>query len=210
MDTHGKKVNSWDHLFPAVEKYQSYNTTVPLHIWGYALYIAHRWIDRVRIRRAKVCGCPITFYEHSQSIVSKFKLKCPFSEAVFTPRWEEGKFLQAPEKDQEVLARAGLLAASVACADLSSNLTPPKSMDKYVLNTVILGNLHCNVYCGRTIWFNNAVNPSHHTIRWIQSNSPLMVLAINEAHRRLYCWLGPDAYVNSVHLAGFSGVGLKS
>ena len=37
-----------------------------------------------------------------------------------------------------------------------------------------------------------------------------MVLAIDKAHRRLYCGLGPDAYANSVHLAGFSGVGLIS
>ena len=116
--------------------------------------------------------------------------------------------LQATEKDQEVLARAGLLAASVACADLSSNPAPPKSMDMYSLSRVTLGHLHCNVYTGRVLRCNNVISPRRHTIRWIHSNSPLMVLAIDEAHKRLHCRLGPHTYANSVHLAGFSGVGL--
>ena len=72
VSTHGRNISNWDHLIPAVEKYKGYNTTIPLCIWGYALYATHRWLDRVRIRQARTCVCPITFCDHSQSMLSKF------------------------------------------------------------------------------------------------------------------------------------------
>ena len=126
------------------------------------------------------------------------------------PEEKQGRILQATETDQEVLARAGLLAASVACADLSSEAVPPKSMDRYSVSAITLGHLHCKAYMGRILRYNNVLNPRRHTIRWIYSDSPLMVLAIDEAHKRLQCGLGPEAYASSVRLAGFSGVGLIS
>ena len=91
----GKNSSNWSHLIPAITRFKNYNSTVALCVWGYALYAAHRWRDRVRLRKAKSCSCPTLYCEHSKAILDKPDFKHPLSIEIIMPEQKKGKILQA-------------------------------------------------------------------------------------------------------------------
>ena len=83
-------------------------------------------------------------------------------------------------------------------------------MDRYDVGFIYLNARFSRTYSGRSLRFESVINPTRQTIKWIYVDSPLMTLAITEAHRVLSCGLGVDAYNSQVHLSAFSGNGLRS
>ncbi len=62
--------------------------------------------------------------------------------------------------------------------------------------------------CGPQLRFNNVVNPVRHQVYFLQTNSPLIKMAITEAHKRIGCGLGTDAYLKNILVLGVSAPNL--
>merc|ERR1711905_32821 len=84
----------------------------------------------------------------------------------------------------------------------------PAHMDKYTISEIRLNNRVCKAYTGRFIRYQAALKPARHAVAWIESSSPLMEIISREVHQKLSCGLGPQAYINGIHVAGFCATGL--
>ena len=58
--------------------------------------------------------------------------------------------------------------------------------------------------------FNNIVNPMRHQVYFLQTNSPLVKMAITEAHKRVGCGLGTDTYIKNIVFMGISAPNLPA
>ena len=81
-------------------------------------------------------------------------------------------------------------------------------MDKYTTSQFRLNNAICRAYSGRFIRYQATLIPSRHAVAWIEVSSPLMEIISEEVHKKLSCGLGPQAYINGIHVAGFCATGL--
>ena len=52
------------------------------------------------------------------------------------------------------------------------------------------------------------MNPVRHQVYFLQTNSPLVKMAIAEAHRRVGCGLGINAYLQNMLVLGVSAPNL--
>merc|ERR1712081_152433 len=85
----------------------------------------------------------------------------------------------------------------------------PAHMDKYTISEIRLNNRVCKAYTGRFIRYQATLKPAWHAVAWIESSSPLMEIISKEVHKKLSCGLGPQAYINGIHVAGFCATGLR-
>merc|ERR1711895_55446 len=81
-------------------------------------------------------------------------------------------------------------------------------MDKYTTSEIRLNNAICRAYGGRFIRYQAALIPSRHAVAWIEVSSPLMEIISAEVHKKLSCGLGPQSYINGIHVAGFCATGI--
>ena len=98
--------------------------------------------------------------------------------------------------------------STVVSADHTSSPAIPSYMDKYTISEIRLNNAICRAYSGRFLRYQAALIPSRHAVAWIESSSPLMELISAEVHQKLSCGLGPQSYINGIHVAGFCATGL--
>merc|ERR1712243_140354 len=61
---------------------------------------------------------------------------------------------------------------------------------------------------GRFIRYQATLILARHAVAWIEVSSPLMEIISQEVHKKLSCGLGPQAYINGIHVAGFCATGL--
>merc|ERR1712163_77111 len=111
-------------------------------------------------------------------------------------------------KDEETLIRVGLLVSTVVAADHTSSPAIPSYMDKYTISKIRLNNAICRAYSGRFLRYQATLIPSRYAETWIEASSPLMELISAEVHKKLSCGLGPQSYINGIHVAGFCATGL--
>ena len=52
------------------------------------------------------------------------------------------------------------------------------------------------------------LKPARHAVTWIETGSPLMELISAEVRKKLSCGLGPQSYINGIHVTGFCSTGL--
>ena len=81
-------------------------------------------------------------------------------------------------------------------------------MDKYTISEIRLNSRVCKAYSGRFIRYQATLIPARHAVAWIESSSPLMEIISKEVDKKLSCGLGPQAYINGIHVAGFCATGL--
>ena len=68
----------------------------------------------------------------------------------------------------------------------------------------------CKTISGRQIRFNNVTNPLRHKVYFLQSHSPLVTMSIIEAHKRVGCGLGSEAYIKNMMIMGVSAPNLPA
>ena len=85
---------------------------------------------------------------------------------------------------------------------------PKLHLDRYQDGFIKYNSLVCRTICGRQLRFNNVINPIRHTVFYLQTNSPLVKMAIAEAHKRIGCGLGTEAYIKSMIVMGISAPNL--
>jgi len=144
-----------------------------------------------------------------KDLLSRRKIDRPFVELpIRDPQFMNKKLVKPSAKDEETLIRVGLLVATVVSADHTSSPAIPSYMDKYTVSEIRLNNAICRAYSGRFLRYQAALIPSRHAVAWIESSSPLMELISAEVHQKLSCGLGPQSYINGIHVAGFCATGL--
>ena len=95
------------------------------------------------------------------------------------------------------LCQIGFYFAALLCAELSKHI-PKLHLEKYQDGFIQYNLLVCKTICSRQLRFNNIVNPMRHQVYFLQTNSPLVKMAITEAHKRVGCGLGTDAYLKNM------------
>ena len=56
----------------AVNKYSIYNTKIPLKVWGWATYAAHKWIDRIKATKIDLAKVVLFWTSFQSSFPIKF------------------------------------------------------------------------------------------------------------------------------------------
>ena len=101
------------------------------------------------------------------------------------------------------LCQIGFYYGALLCAELQKRM-PKLHLEKYHDGFIKYNSLVCRTICGRQVRFNNVVNPMRHQVYFLQTNSPLVKMAITEAHKRIGCGLGVDAYIKNMTVMGVS------
>merc|ERR1712112_446345 len=117
-------------------------------------------------------------------------------------------FVKPSAKDEENLIRVGLLVSTLISADNTTSPAIPTHMDKYTISEIRLNNRVCKAYTGRFIRYQATLKPARHAVAWIESSSPIIEIISKEVHQKLSCGLGPQSYINGIHVAGFCATGL--
>merc|ERR1711962_1304235 len=188
-----------------------------LKIMGYVTWIVHNWRDKVYLRKHKACNHPY-LCECKKKLLADRKFDRPFTELpirdpqvinhVIGHNCKNHILVQPSAKDEERLIRVGLLVSTVVSADNTSSPAIPSYMDKYTISKIRLNNAVCKAYSGRFLRYQAALIPSRHAVAWIEVSSPLMELISAEVHKKLSCRLGPQSYINGIHVAGFCATSL--
>ena len=85
----------------------------------------------------------------------------------------------------------------------------PKKLGNFRISRIYFNNRFCYVLHRRKIRWESKVSPSHHIIRQIIANSPLMNLMVQSTHRLIGCNNGIDRYVNHIRFSRFNAVHLE-
>ena len=148
------------------------------------------------------CVCATKAIQH---IVRSYKIVC-----IFQPyRLESGKFAITNESDKLTLCRIGFYFGALMCAELTKQM-PKLHLDKYQDGYIKYNSLICKTISGRQLRFNNVINPLRHQVYFLQSNSPLVKMAVAEAHKRIGCGLGVGAYIKNMLVMGVSAPNLPA
>ena len=87
---------------------------------------------------------------------------------------------------------------------------PKLHLETYQDGFIKYNSLICKTISGRQIRFNNIINPIRHQVYFLQTNLPLIKMAITEAHKRIGCGLGVGAYVKNMTVMGVSAPNLPA
>ena len=196
-------------------------------VTGWIVFIFHRWLDKARARihkqklkgkkkcncRTKLCKCvehlfldparnrpfPLDYWPEIVSITIPKKNK-----------WVQVKvFKQASDEQQNRVTIIGTLVATVICADTTMTPSLPKQLNNFHVTKVHWNDMFYYCMTGRKIRWTGYMQPSHHVIRQIFGDSPLMQHMIKSSHRLLGCTKGLEAYVSNIRMCGFNAVNLK-
>ena len=214
-----------------VNKYRGYYPNVALRILGRIVLIAHNWQARTLINRYKggfKCAREhIATYESLNRFKSQVRcahkdVNCvcikralegivrPYiSDPIFPPYLRNGRWVRANDADRRFLAQLGLFFGALLTAELVQKVRM-KHLTNYGEGFIVYNDLKCKVLSGRQVRFKAIVNPTRHKIYIIQHDSPLVNLALREAHAKIGCGNGIEQYVTHIQLLGIASPGLHS
>ena len=118
------------------------------------------------------------------------------------------RFIQASEDQQDRLTIIGTQVATVICADTTMSPSRPKELDKFHVIKINWNDMFTYCLTGRKIRWTGYIQSSHHVIRQIFGDSPLMQHMIKSSHRLLECNKGQKSYVSHICMCGYNAVNL--
>ena len=107
------------------------------------------------------------------------------------------------------LCQIGFYFGALLCAELSKRI-PKLHLEKYQDGFIQYNSLVCRTICGRQVQFNNVVNPMRHQVYFLQTNSPLVKMAVTETQKHVGCGLGTDVYIKNMLVLGISAPNLPA
>merc|ERR1712002_1274499 len=203
-----KKNLDFHPLDRVVERFGHKGSSYVMKIMGYVTYFAHRWVDKLYLMKHKVCSHE-ELCECKKKLLEQRQVDRPFRDnPIRDITFVDGKQVKASTADEETLIKVGLLVSTLISADFSTNPAIPKHMTKYTKTQFRMNGAICQAYSGRFLRYQTAVNPARHTVAWVELTSPIIEIISREVHTKLSCGLGPQSYMNAIHVAGFCATGL--
>ena len=120
-----------------------------MKIMEYVTYSAHRWVDKLYLKKHKVC-------EHSyhceckKNLLAQRKIDRPFVETpIRDPQLVDGRPVRPSATDEEILIRVGLLASTLISANHPTTPAIPTYIDKYTTRQIRTSKAFCQAWSGK-------------------------------------------------------------
>ena len=131
-----------------------------MKIMGLVTYIAHKWRDRMFLKKKRGCKhpheCPCDI-----KLLQERKLDRPFlTNPIRRPIKIDNKIEEQSARDTETLIKVGLHVCTIICADHVSNPTVPRNMTNFTISKMRLNQAFCMAYSGKLLRYNAVVKPA--------------------------------------------------